>query len=136
MAIALQRPSSLNDGILDITNGENSLIEFSGTLADGLEWVELTYTSEKNEKNQRDSFTIKVKEEDLDSNKNFVNQVNLGWNSSGNYELARISTNLYGWTRGNTDEQKTTFKKRTQIDPEDAALAGFTIKNNRSDRNF
>ena len=95
-----------------------------------------TYTTPKNSKNERDSFTISINSSDLDSNNNFTNQLNLAWNTAGNYQLARIQTSLGSWKVSDNESSLKWFKERTKIDPADAALAGFEIKNDRADRTY
>ena len=134
MGLQVVRPISLNDGILDLTNGEESRVEFTGELSNGLTYATLTYITDKDQNGARDSFQIQIDADDLDSNGNFIHIVDLSWNSSNQYALARIQTNLGSWSINSSQIDTESFKNNTQIDPSDSAFAGFELINNRQDR--
>lgn len=136
MSLTLIRPSALADGILNITNGEESRVEFSGNLKNGNTYATLTYITAKNSNKERDLFTIRIDSKDLDSNKNFIHQLNLAWNSSNTYQLARIQTNLGEWKLGSNEKATNKFISDTKIDPSDKSLLGFELINNREDRTY
>ena len=98
MGLQVVRPISLVDGILDITNAEDSRVEFTGSLSNGLTYATLTYITDQNQNGARDSFKVDIDTDDLDSSGNFIHIVDLAWNSSNDYALARIETNLGSWS--------------------------------------
>ena len=134
MGLQVVRPISLVDGILDITNAEDSRVEFTGRLSNGLTYATLTYITDQNQNGARDSFKVDIDTDDLDSSGNFIHIVDLAWNSSNDYVLARIETNLGSWSINSSETDTASFKIATQIDPSDSALAGFQLINNRQDR--
>ena len=49
MGLQVVRPISLDNGILDITNGEESRVEFTGSLSNGLTYATLTYITDQDD---------------------------------------------------------------------------------------
>ena len=137
MGLQFNRPASLSDGKLDLSNGENPLLEFTGQFTGGQTYAYLTYGTDKDPvTGTRDGFKIDIDSDNTTNGVDFLSEEDLSWHSSGNYKLIRISTNQGTWSFQDSQEQTDLFITNTGIDPSDTNLQGFEIVNNRSDRTY
>ena len=137
MGLQLNRPASLEDGKLDLSNGENPLLEFTGQFTGGQTYAYLTYGTNKDPvTGTRDSFRIEIDSDNTTNGVDFLSERDLSWHSTGNYKLLRISTDQGTWSFQDSPEQTDLFTTNTGIDPSDTTLQGFEVVNNRADRTY
>ena len=139
-------PEQLSDGILDINAGEESTLEFTGSVSDGAGSSGLSYLSIRLEnKETDDSFDLYLYSNDLTNTGEFSLKEDFQW-KEGSYRPVSASINDQAgnhegidrvWSDGGEQEltidQIQAFQEKTGIDLSSYTF-NFTVKNDNADK--